>query len=182
MANLFGDFVKGKNFSHLPEIVQQGVRLHRSIDSYIDHHPAITELRQQLYTPLPKIAGIAIDIYMDHLLARNWRNFHLVPLENYVKDFFQFALNTTNQSFSEPIAFTYPPEIIDLLTKIHQGNWIVNYQTHRGLTFACTGLSRRISFPNVLAQAPQVYLIHERQITTVFHEFMRDAKVEFGIE
>ena len=43
-ANLHGDFVRGKDFSHLPEKLQEGIRLHRMIDDYIDHHPVVLEL------------------------------------------------------------------------------------------------------------------------------------------
>lgn len=38
IANLFGDFVKGKDYSYLPKIVQEGVFLHREIDDFIDQN------------------------------------------------------------------------------------------------------------------------------------------------
>ena len=34
LANLFGDFVKGRDYSYLPQIVQTGVTLHREIDNF----------------------------------------------------------------------------------------------------------------------------------------------------
>ena len=38
-ANLFGDFVKGKDLSMYSPQVQKGILLHRKIDDYIDNHP-----------------------------------------------------------------------------------------------------------------------------------------------
>jgi len=68
-ANLYGDFVKGRDYSKYPLIIQGGITLHREIDDFIDHHPLVLELLHELYAPLPKVAGIAIDLYFDHLLT-----------------------------------------------------------------------------------------------------------------
>ena len=43
-ANLFGDYVKGSDLSTYSKPVQEGIRLHRQIDSYIDHHPDVLKL------------------------------------------------------------------------------------------------------------------------------------------
>lgn len=67
-ANLFGDFVKGKNLSHLPQEIQVGIRLHRAIDSFTDQHEAVKEILQLIRADLPKVAPIAIDLIFDHLL------------------------------------------------------------------------------------------------------------------
>ena len=79
-ANLFGDHVKGADLSNYPDFVRKGIMLHRSIDHYIDHHPAVVNLLHELYQDLPKVAGIAVDIYFDPLLASQWNSFH--PKEN----------------------------------------------------------------------------------------------------
>jgi acyl carrier protein phosphodiesterase len=42
-ANLYGDFVKGKDLSQFDSTIQTGIRLHRKIDSYIDHHPDVLQ-------------------------------------------------------------------------------------------------------------------------------------------
>ena len=62
-ANIYGDFIKGSKLSHHPKIIQKGVKLHRSIDSYIDNHPKVLNLKKTLTKDLPKISGIAIDLY-----------------------------------------------------------------------------------------------------------------------
>ena len=60
-ANLYGDHIKGRNFEQLPELLQKGIKLHRSIDNYIDHHPKVIDLMRQLYPELPKVTGIAMN-------------------------------------------------------------------------------------------------------------------------
>src|SRR5574343_294919 len=80
IANLFGDFVKGKKYLDYPYHVQKGVLLHRKIDHFIDHHAGVVRLIHEIRPHLPKVAPIAIDIYFDHLLAKNWQKYHPTEL------------------------------------------------------------------------------------------------------
>src|SRR5690554_5531033 len=166
LANLYGDFVKGKNYTYLPESIQKGVFLHRKIDDFIDHHPKVTQLRLKLYHDLPKIAGIAIDLYFDHLLAKNWEVYHQQKLNEFIDQFLTYALNPKHLSFNEK-KFNYPQNYIHLLTLIKYHNWIKKYIHLEGLNEAASGLSTRISFHNNLNQAVKVYLKHESEIKFV---------------
>lgn len=180
VANLYGDFVKGKDYSHLPVVIQKGVLLHRQIDDFIDHHPAIKTLRSNLFLKLPKIAGIAIDLYVDHILAKNWSTYSKTKLEDFVETFFQHALNPNNQYFgTKNTQFKYPDEFIHLLSIMHQKKWIVRYQELEGLKMASMGLSKRISFENNLDQATEVFIQHQDEIHSVFQVFMKDAQQKF---
>ncbi len=180
MANLFGDFVKGKDYTDLPDIIQKGVKLHREIDDFIDHHPEITKLRIHLYAKLPKIAGIAIDLYMDHILAKKWNNYSSVDLESFVNGFFEFALNPENQFIRERNkVYRYPKRYLDLLQLMNERNWILRYRQMEGLKMASSGLSKRISFQNELHLAPKVFIEEEKLIQSVFERFMTDAQHYF---
>lgn len=179
MANLYGDFVKGKDYSYLPEIIQSGVLLHRQIDDFIDNHEAIKQLRLKLYKDLPKIAGIAIDLYMDHCLAKNWDRYYSKNLSDFLATFFNYALKTKNHFFINP-DFQYPSDFINLLSTIEQQEWIQNYKHHEGLSFACNGLSRRLSFSNNLHEAPKFYKKNEQLINHVFFIFINDAIKKFN--
>lgn len=178
LANLYGDFVKGKDYTHLPDIVQKGVYLHRRIDDYVDHHPLVTEVRLKLYEELPKVAGIAMDLYFDHLLAKNWSIYHSKPLAQFVDDFFDFALQKENLTFPQ-INFSYPPQFIRLLTLMKENHWIERYETLEGLEMASKGLSKRISFPNKLGQSERTFLNHQSEIFSAFLQYMNDAKSNF---
>lgn len=178
LANLFGDFVKGKDYSYLPKIVQKGVCLHREIDDFIDHHPLVTEVRLRLYKELPKVAGIAMDLYFDHLLAKNWSSYHKKSLTQFVDDFFKFALQEENLTFQQ-INFKYPSQFIHLLTNMKENNWIEGYEKIEGLDMASKGLSKRISFPNKLNQSECVFLEHQPAIYEAFHQYMIDAQSYF---
>lgn len=75
LGNFLGDFVKGQNFTYLPQDIQKGIQLHRAIDSFTDSHPSIVELRRQFPSDLRRMSGVVIDIYFDHLLCIRWDTF-----------------------------------------------------------------------------------------------------------
>lgn len=180
VANLYGDFVKGKDYTYLPQIVQDGVLLHRQIDDYVDNHPSVTALRLKLYKDLPKIAGVAIDLYFDHLLAKQWSRYHKQELFEFIDEFFVYASNKENLTFKEN-NFTYPKAFIKLLERIQKHNLMKRYVKLEGLEMASNGLSRRISFENNLHQAAEVFNLHEKEISDAFDHYMVDAKLKFSI-
>ena len=170
-ANIYGDFVKGSQLGALPEIVQKGAFLHRRIDFYIDNHPKVLELKHLLSDDLPKVAGIAIDLYFDHLLAKNWHQFHSVPLREFIDSFHKSKYDKSlypNANFQFVIA------------KMTEDDWVYNYQFMSGLIFACRGLSNRISFSNQLWNAPEIFSIFHAEIDQAFRHFMKDAVPYFN--
>lgn len=170
-ANLFGDFVRGRDLSNYPELIQKGVRYHREIDHYIDHHPAVISLLHELYEDLPKIASIAVDLFFDHLLAKNWKKYHHLPYDEFLNRFYNVKLE--NES-------SYSTEYLILLARIKEHNWMHYYPFLDGLDKACNGLSKRISFDNQLSKGAEVFTKKESTITSAFEAFMIDAQDHFS--
>lgn len=169
--NLFGDFVKGSALDHFPEDVQVGIVLHRSIDSFIDSHPTVKVLMRKLYAELPKVSGVAIDLFFDHLLAKNWAQFHPMELNAFLYRFYDSV---------QLDGFDYTDEFQEMIRKMIEINWISYYPTLDGLNKMCHGVASRISFPTQLINGVEVYLAHEEEIETAFFEFMSDAQYFFG--
>jgi acyl carrier protein phosphodiesterase len=165
-ANLYGDFVRGKDFSHFPEKMQQGIALHRMIDDYIDTHPIVRDLMRKLYAPLPKVAGIAVDLYFDHILAKEWSQFHDLPFEEFINGFYNAKLE--NEEF-------YSDQFKYMIARMKERNWLYQYQFPYGLMKASQGVSSRISFPNVLNKAHEVFVDFEQDVEKAFVAFMKDA-------
>jgi acyl carrier protein phosphodiesterase len=75
LGNFLGDFVKGSDLSHFSSDIQQGIRLHRSIDTFTDSHDQISYLKRQFPRTIRRMSGVVIDVYFDHLLCRHWHRF-----------------------------------------------------------------------------------------------------------
>lgn len=83
LGNFMADSVKGKDYLNFTEGVQKGILLHRSIDQFTDEHLIIKEAKQLIRPQLGKYAGAAIDIYLDHFLARDWNKHHHEEFRDY---------------------------------------------------------------------------------------------------
>lgn len=169
-ANLYGDFVKGSHLAHLPQLLQNGILLHREIDHYVDHHPAVRTLLPHLRPTLPKVAPIAIDLYFDHLLAKNWQHFHKIPLTEFLNDFYQSI---------QPLNPLYPIVFNQFLENMARYNWMSHYAQTEGLNKMCHGVSRKLSFNNALSDGLKTFLANKKHIESAFYEYMSDANEHF---
>lgn len=80
LGSLLGDFWRGAPDPGWPPGVRAGVFLHRRIDVYTDSHPVVAAARALFDAPLRRYAGILVDVYFDHVLAREWANYSDEPL------------------------------------------------------------------------------------------------------
>jgi len=170
LGNLLGDFVKGNKFDRIDARLHSGVVLHRKIDLFIDNHPAVLELNRQLYPLLTKISGISIDIIFDHLLAKNWGNFHNQELEHFLGDFFQFA--QSNKHY-------LPSNYNMLLDRLWEKKMLHQYVDIDTIDKIATYIQTRLSFATNLHHTKSVYLAHESLFEEVFFVYMEDAEKSF---
>lgn len=71
-GGLIADFLRGRIDPALPRGVRLGIVLHRAIDTYTDAHREVAAARALFEPPYRRYAGILLDIWFDHLLARDW--------------------------------------------------------------------------------------------------------------
>jgi len=74
VGGVVGDWIKGLLPGALPADLAHGVALHRAIDSHAETHPAFQRSRNRVSPARRRYAGILVDIYYDHLLARDCRD------------------------------------------------------------------------------------------------------------
>ena len=75
LGGLIGDFVRGRIDDALPKRVRDGIALHRAIDAYTDAHEDVAAARRLFDPPFRRYAGVLLDVWFDHLLARQWTRF-----------------------------------------------------------------------------------------------------------
>ena len=83
LGGLMGDFVHGTPDPALPQGVIAGIRLHRAIDVYTDSHPEVAEARALLPAPFRRYGGILLDMWFDHLIAREFPRWSEHRLDTY---------------------------------------------------------------------------------------------------
>lgn len=86
LGGVLGDFVRGMPDPSLPPRVREGIALHRAIDGYTDRHPQTLAARALFEPPYRRYAGIALDMWFDHCLARDFARWSAQPLDAFSAD------------------------------------------------------------------------------------------------
>ena len=82
VGNFIADAVKGRQVDNYSEKIQQGIHLHREIDTYTDSHEVTKRSKSRLYEKYRHYSAVIIDIFYDHYLAVEWNNYHQQNLES----------------------------------------------------------------------------------------------------
>ncbi len=93
VGNLLGDFARGVDVDALPLPVRAGLLNHRAVDRYTDGHTLVLEMKRSFSPGRRRFAGIALDIYFDHLLMRYWERFEQRPLDELIAGFYRRMLD-----------------------------------------------------------------------------------------
>jgi acyl carrier protein phosphodiesterase len=94
VGNFLGDFVKGSQLESLPRDIEIGIRLHRKVDVFTDQHREVKKLKLLFPPHLQRVAGIALDIYFDHLLLLHWHKFSEQESKTFFNLFYQQLMAT----------------------------------------------------------------------------------------
>jgi acyl carrier protein phosphodiesterase len=63
--------------------VEFGIQLHRKLDAFTDAHPTVKQSHRRLGAEFRRYSPILMDIFYDHILARNWQEFHHQSLQEF---------------------------------------------------------------------------------------------------
>lgn len=167
-GNMIGDFVKGKNaLAKYPKKIQQGILLHRAIDSFADKHPASLRARVWFRETYGLYSGAIVDILYDHFLANDPKHF----LSD--DDLRSFSSQAYKQLESQAIHF--PNTFAGMFPHMKENNWLYNYRNIKGMDKALKGLKHRANYMPDQQEAYNLFIAHYYQLAQCYYEFMDDA-------
>lgn len=168
VGNFIGDFVKGRNlYDQFEHEIAVGIELHRALDEFTDHHPAVQQGKLRLRARYRHYAGVIIDIFYDHFLARNWNNHHETLLPDYAEQVYRLMEQHEN---------ILPDEVKYMLSFMTKGNWLVNYARLEGIDRALKGMARRTTHISNMEHAVEDLNIFYDRFLEEFNLFFPDAK------
>lgn len=94
LGNLLGEVVKGNQHQKYSPNLQQGILLHRHIDTFTDAHPIVKESSALLHADQGKFSPIVIDVIFDYFLIEHWENFVAQPFESFKQNCYQLFRNS----------------------------------------------------------------------------------------
>ena len=144
-GSLVADFhPRGAIDPSLPRGVRNGLVLHRSIDVYTDAHPEVRAARALFQPPFRRYAGILIDIWFDHLLARDFAAHARWPLH----DFSDAVQRLLRERESE-----LPPRMGGFAQYIARNGLPAAYREPAMIERVLRGMAGRLSRANPIAEA-----------------------------
>jgi len=177
VGNFIGDWIKGNDHKNYPADIQKGILLHRSIDSFTDNHPVVKKSKNRLNDKYHKYSGIIIDIYYDHFLAYNWKEFSKIELMDFTRNL--------NNCLHRHMEFL-PGEIQKFIPSFMKRRWIESYATLEGIERVLEGMSKHTSLPDKTIDAIDILKKEYEGFKTEFFEYfpllVSHVEEKFGIE
>ncbi len=137
VGNMISDYVKGKKkFDYSPGI-QEGIALHRFIDSFTDDHPA-TKQAKEIFRPHYRLyAGAFTDVVYDHYLATDPAIFTNDSLEDFA---------AVTYTMLEPYTAVFPERFARMFPYMKTQNWLYHYRDRWGIENSLHGVVRRATY------------------------------------
>lgn len=168
IGNMIADFIKGKQISLYGDDIQNGIRLHRAIDTFTDQHPMTREARQ-LFRPSCGLYGaVFIDVVYDHFLAKDRQRFTDESLAQFTQSVYRLLEERRN---------SLPPVFLQVFHFMRTQDWLYNYSTKGGIFRSFSGITRRAQHLEVPASVPfAVFENHYAELKKCYDGFFPDLE------
>ncbi|NWD49966.1 ACP phosphodiesterase [Pseudomonas gingeri] len=143
LGSLYGDFVKGRVDGQFTPSIEAAIQLHRRIDVFTDRHPLVDQALSRFSLIRRRYAGIVLDVFFDHCLARDWALYAEGSLDSFTAGVYRLLA-------SEP---QLPGRLAQVAPYMAADDWLGSYRQFDVLRQVLRGISRRLSRPEELAHA-----------------------------
>jgi len=134
IGNYIADSVKGKDSKNYPLEIQEGIALHRSIDTFTDAHPIFRKSKRRLHKRYRHYDSVIIDIFYDYFLAKNWNKYSTIPLDIYSQGIYKLLKK------NEAILPSSSKRFYNYMVSY---NILYNYQKLDGIAEVLKGMNNR---------------------------------------
>jgi acyl carrier protein phosphodiesterase len=170
IGNFIADHLRGNDFVGYSQKIIEGIYMHRKIDSFTDAHPKFKESKRLFYNGYERYSGVLIDIYFDHLLARNFNDHSTIPLKEFCDRVYK--IYSENQTL-------LPKSSSNFLEYVLKNNIYYHYSAIEGIEKVLFHLSHRIKHGVMLNESIIIFKEHEKELEENFKILFDDAVKEF---
>jgi acyl carrier protein phosphodiesterase len=165
IGNLLGDFVKGSAVNLYPEEIIKGINLHRKVDSYTDSHAIVRSSKNLVCRQRGRFAGVLIDVFYDHFLAKNWLEYSEIPLRDFSISVYKILQDSRD---------ILPESLKQVMPTIIDRDILGSYKEIGGIDRVLNRMSVRIKRTNNLASGIEDLTANYHQLESDFRAFFPD--------
>jgi acyl carrier protein phosphodiesterase len=166
VGNLLGDFVKGRLEGRYPVRIEQGIELHRRIDSFSGRNRHFILSKRRLDPSFGHYRGVLVDLFYDHFLAKNWAEHSEIPFPRFLSD---------TRLIMEEYRH-YLPEQLQALIPFIFSDLLPSYLEIDGISSALGRMSKRIKRRNRLGEGGEELKRHYLALHGDFHIFFPELR------
>ena len=167
LGSLLGDFVKGPLDGRYGERITRAIALHRKIDTFTDAHPVVLQSKSRISDVRRRYAGIMVDMFYDHFLAKYWHEFHEVPLGEFCARIYAL-LGRRHGTLPERLQLVAP--------KMAQRDWLCSYADVASIHAALDRMGRRLKHENRLLNSADELVEHYAALERDFRAFLPEIE------
>ncbi|PZU84554.1 MAG: DUF479 domain-containing protein [Chryseobacterium sp.] len=162
VGNMIADFIKNNERENFPLDIQQGIKLHRFIDSFTDSHPAVSEAKK-IFSPLVRLySGAFVDVAFDYFAA------HHYPENDLKKHALKaYKILWENEKW-------LPENYKKMLVRMEQDDWLTNYRQDQNIKFSMQNVLNKAKYLDKDLPVFDVFLENKDQLQTYFNLFFPD--------
>ncbi len=166
LGNLLADSMNGRldspQYSAFSDEIILGIKMHREIDRFTDAHEIVRKSIHRLQPKYHKYSGVIVDMYYDHILAKNWNQYSDIPIELYSAHVYKIFEENKD---------IIPLKMNRLVHSMTSRDWLSNYRFEENLKWAFAGLAKRAKFVSNMEYAFDDLMEHYIEFSEEFKMF-----------
>lgn len=159
------DFIRNRDRFSFPKGIQDGITMHRAIDTFTDAHPAIHEAKK-VFAPLVRLyAGAFVDVSMDYFVANDLNLNSLEGWENHSIKVYR-VLNEHQKYL--------PENFRRMLEKMEEGDWLYNYRYEKNIGYSMRNVLNKAKYLNADIPVHEAFLKNKNFLQECYDDFFPD--------
>lgn len=156
------DFIRNQDRFSFPLPIQEGITLHREIDTFTDAHPEIQEAKK-IFSPLVRLyAGAFVDVALDYFLANSLSE---PELDAHVKKV--YAALKKYKSLQ-------PPAMQRMTDGMARDNWLAQYRHDQGIYYSVQNVLNKANYLEKDLPVFPLFLNNKEKLQQHFDHFFPD--------
>lgn len=153
------DVIPNRDRFSFSKKIQEGITLHREIDTFTDAHPEISEAKK-IFSPLVRLySGAFVDVSMDFFLANSLSDEVLHKHAEHVY--------LVLRKYEEIL----PERLIRMMNGMQKDNWLYNYKQDWGIKYSMQNVLNKAKYLEKNLNVFEIFLNNKPQLQKHFEVF-----------